>query len=80
MSTLCVNRRRHRIAIRVEQVRVGVQRNGWTFHEFLTKEAHLSAEQHRRLLCDPDYARTIAYLDPVGNTAAANVDRERGQR
>jgi hypothetical protein len=51
-------------------------RSRLTFHEFLAD----AANRRRLLLRDPDLARVVAYLDPVGETAVNNVLRERVRR
>lgn len=52
-----------------------VSRQGLTFHEFLTNEAHLSPSQQRRIVSHPEWAWVIAYADPTGETAVNNVLR-----
>jgi len=48
------------------------RRSHVTFHEFLSDKANQRWAQG-----DPVMLRTIAYLDPTGDKAARNVDRER---
>ena len=55
-----------------------IGRQGMTFHEFLSDEANLSPRQRVQLVANPDLARAIAYLDPVGETAVNRVKRQRG--
>ena len=62
----------------VRKFAVRAKRDGWTFHQFLSGEANLQPEQRRRLLASQEFARCIAYLDPVGDRAARDVDREKG--
>lgn len=57
-----------------------VSRQGLTFHEFLTNEAHLSPVQQRRIVGHPEWARVIAYSDPTGEAAVSNVLRAQGGR
>ena len=47
-------------------------RSRMTFHEFLADKANQVWAQG-----DPVMVRTISYLDPTGDRAARNVDRER---
>lgn len=48
---------------------------GRTFHEFLTREAHLPPSAVRKLLAHPEWHRVIAYADPTGESAVNNVMR-----
>lgn len=52
--------------------------SGHAFFLYLTNAVQMSAEQQRAALRNPDIARVISYADPVGETAARNVLRERG--
>lgn len=54
-----------------------VERNGFGFFDFLANSVALSAQQRRAALSNPDVARAISYADPTGETAVANVMRER---
>jgi hypothetical protein len=49
--------------------------HGWTLFDFLANEIHLTADQGRKLLADPDFQRVIAYADPTGEDAVSNVMR-----
>lgn len=53
------------------------KRDGWTFHQYLSDAAELTPDQRRNLLAHPDWEVTIAYFDPTGETAVANVMRSR---
>lgn len=53
-----------------------VERNGFAFFTFIANAVHLSAEQRRGALADPDIARVISWADPTGETAVNNVLRE----
>lgn len=53
---------------------------GLPFGQYLAARVRLSAEERTRLCAHPDYRRVIAYRDDTGETAARNVDRERGWR
>jgi hypothetical protein len=55
-----------------------VERNGFTFFDFLANSVQLDAQQRRQALANPAVQRVIAYADITGETAARNVDRERG--
>ncbi|HMM93980.1 hypothetical protein [Phycicoccus sp.] len=55
-----------------------VERNGFAFFDFLANAVQLDAQQRRAGLANPEIARVISYADPTGETAARNVDRERG--
>lgn len=48
---------------------------GIVFFQYLTNAVHMSAEQQRAALQNPDIARVIAYADPTGETAVNNVMR-----
>ena len=50
-----------------------VERNGFSFLDFLANAVQLTAEQRRRAVADPDVCRAIAYADPTGETAVRNV-------
>lgn len=50
--------------------------NGWSFFEFFANATILTTAQRRQALANPDVARTIAYADPTGELAVANVMRE----
>ena len=63
-----------RVARIVHRFKNALARSAMTFHEFLTDET----SQRRLKLRDPELARVIAYMDETGETAARNVDRERG--
>lgn len=52
-----------------------VERNGFSFFEFLANSVALSADERRAALSNPDIARVIAYRDPTGEEAVANVMR-----
>lgn len=53
--------------------------NGFSFEAFLANSVvELTAEQRRRVMANPDIARVVSYLDPTGEQAAANVQRQRG--
>ncbi len=56
--------------------------SGRFFFQHLASLVHLSAEQQRSALRNPDIARAIAYADPTGETAVNNVMRKvhRGKR
>lgn len=54
-----------------------VQGNGFAFFDFLANSMRLDAETRRRALANPDVQRVIAYADPTGETAVANVMRGR---
>lgn len=53
-----------------------VERNGFTFFDFLANTVQLDSEQRRRALADPEISRAIAYADPTGESAVRNVMRE----
>jgi hypothetical protein len=54
-----------------------VQRNGYSYIDFLTNSLQLTAPQRRRVLADPAAACLLPYRDPTGETAARHVDNER---
>lgn len=54
------------------------KRTGVTFHEYLSEAANLTDAQRRNLAANPDYASSLAYLDPVGEAATNRVMRKRG--
>lgn len=62
-----------KVARLVRKFGSALARNGVTFHEFLTSEVRLTAEQRHRLLGHPDWARAISYADPTGESAVNNV-------
>jgi len=56
-----------------------VERNGFSFIDFLANSVRLSAEDRRRALADPELAELLKYWeDPTGFDAVRNVTRERG--
>lgn len=62
----------------VRRFAANAKRHGLTFHEFLTDAANLTPKQRGQILTDPDLARVIAYLDPVGEEAVSRVLAARG--
>lgn len=63
-----------RIVRRFEDSNAG---HGLSFFYYLAAMVRLDAEEQRALLANPDVARVIAYADPTGETAVANVMRAR---
>lgn len=55
-----------------------VERNGYSFADYLANTVRLTAEQRRAVLADPGLARVISYADPTGETAVNNVIRRAG--
>lgn len=55
-----------------------VNRNGWTFHEFLFNAANLTLDQRRSVMCHRTLARLLSYCDPTGERAVNNVLGQRG--
>lgn len=53
--------------------------SGTTFHEYLSNAANLTEVQRRNLAANPDYASSLAYLDPTGELACNRVMRKRGK-
>lgn len=64
-----------RLVIAFEQ---RVERNGFSFFEFLANSVALSVEERRSALLNPEIARVIAYADPTGDAAVNHVQRQRG--
>lgn len=62
----------------VRRFEARIERNGWNFFEFFSTTCHLTLDQRRRALADPDTARAIAYTDHTGETAVHTVLRQRG--
>ena len=62
----------------VHQFEVSVQRNGWTFHEYLFNAANLTADQRRHVLAHQSLARLLSYADPTGEQATNHVLHQRG--
>jgi hypothetical protein len=67
-------RRVHRL---VQTFQARVERNGFEFFDFLANSVQLDQARRRRALADPEVQRAIAYADPTGEQAAANVDSAR---
>lgn len=60
------------------EIREALQEIAAANGEELSKaKAHNLATKFKKGLFDPDLARFIQYSDPVGETAASNVDKER---
>lgn len=53
-----------------------VQHNGFDFFDFIANRVELTAQQRRTALANPDVQRVIAYADPTGEIAVANVMRD----
>jgi hypothetical protein len=66
-----------RVARIIRRFAKAISRHGYTFHEFLTNEAALTAEQQHRILGHPEWARCIAYADPTGEHAVNRVMNSR---
>jgi hypothetical protein len=62
----------------VHRFEVSVERNGWTFHEFLFNAANLTDDQRRTVLCHRTLARLLCYADPTGEKAVNHVLHQRG--
>lgn len=57
----------------VRTFKARVEGNGWQFFDFLTNAVQLDDERRREAMANPDIQRVIAYADPTGETAVANV-------
>lgn len=66
-----VSPRRVNRLVQVFQARV--ERNGFSFFDFLANSVQMDDERRRQALANPDVARAIAYADPTGETATNNV-------
>jgi hypothetical protein len=55
-----------------------VQRNGWTFFDYITNEMLLTEQEQAAIWADPDAYNSLRYLDPTGDCAVRNVMRQRG--
>ena len=62
----------------VRRFETSVERNGWTFHEFLFNAANLTEDQRRGVMCHPTLARLLSYCDPTGEQAVNHVLHQRG--
>jgi hypothetical protein len=50
----------------------------FTFLDYFTNKIKIDEDRRREILNDPDLRKRISYLDRTGETAVANVYRERG--
>lgn len=66
---------RSKVSRLVRDFTARIERNGFEFFEFFANALLLDADTRRRALANPDVVRVIAYADPTGETAVANVMR-----